>query len=167
MCLAVTGKLNKGKAQKRVEEIIKYRYPLYIGGEKVLEIFLDSANLAEIKEVAPYGVITGVTTNPTLIAREAEGFWEIVEEISGLITGPVSAEVLATDTAGMLEEARQLAGIRANVVIKIPMTRGIKSLPVLAREGIKTNVTLVFLPTSAFGGQGRGRFCESFCRTVG
>lgn len=150
MCLAVTGKLNKGKAQKRVEEIIKYRYPLYIGGEKVLEIFLDSANLAEIKEVAPYGVITGVTTNPTLIAREAEGFWEIVEEISGLITGPVSAEVLATDTAGMLEEARQLAGIRANVVIKIPMTRaGIKSLPVLAREGIKTNVTLVFSPNQA------------------
>jgi transaldolase len=117
---------------------------------KTLEIFLDSANLAEIKEVAPYGVITGVTTNPTLIARENKNFFAIVEEISALISGPVSAEVLATDTWGMIEEARQLAGIGANVVIKIPMTReGIKSLPVLSREGIKTNVTLVFSQNQA------------------
>ncbi|MGI6587931.1 MAG: fructose-6-phosphate aldolase [Peptococcia bacterium] len=115
-----------------------------------MEIFLDSANLAEIKEVAPYGVITGVTTNPTLIARENKNFFAIVEEISALISGPVSAEVLATDTWGMIEEARQLAGIGANVVIKIPMTReGIKSLPVLSREGIKTNVTLVFSQNQA------------------
>jgi transaldolase len=117
---------------------------------KSLEVFLDSANLDEIKDVAPYGVITGVTTNPTLIARENKNFLEIVEEISVLISGPVSAEVLATDTSGMIEEARQLAGIRANVVIKIPMTRaGIKSLPILSREGIKTNVTLVFSQNQA------------------
>lgn len=115
-----------------------------------MEIFLDSANLTEIRDVAPYGVVSGVTTNPTLVAREKGDFRQIVTEISGLIAGPVSAEVLAPDTAGMLAEARQLAGIRDNIVIKIPMTPdGIKCLPVLAREGIRTNVTLVFSANQA------------------
>lgn len=115
-----------------------------------MEIFLDSANLEEIRDVAPYGVITGITTNPSLVAKENGDFLEIVQEISALISGPVSAEVLATDTSGMIEEARQLAAIRENVVIKIPMTRpGIKCLPILSREGIKTNVTLVFSQNQA------------------
>jgi transaldolase len=110
-----------------------------------MEIFLDTANLEEIKEAAQYGVLTGVTTNPTLVARENRDFFSIVREISELIPGPVSAEVTATITSEMVAEARELAGIRDNVVIKIPMTReGIKCLPFLCREGIKTNVTLVF-----------------------
>jgi transaldolase len=117
---------------------------------KFLEIFLDSANLEEIRDVASYGVVTGITTNPTLVARENRDFLEIVQEISALIPGPVSAEVLATETSAMIKEARQLASIRENVVIKIPMTpQGIRSLPVLSREGIKTNVTLVFSQNQA------------------
>jgi transaldolase len=115
-----------------------------------LELFLDSANLAEIQEVAPYGVISGVTTNPSLVAKENKDFFAVVAEISALIPGPVSAEVLATDTAGMLDEARQLAQIRENVIIKIPMTKeGIKCLPILSKEGIKTNVTLIFSQNQA------------------
>ncbi|MGI6145481.1 MAG: fructose-6-phosphate aldolase [Clostridia bacterium] len=115
-----------------------------------MELFLDSANLAEIQEVAPYGVISGVTTNPSLVAKENKDFFAVVAEISALIPGPVSAEVLATDTAGMLDEARQLAQIRENVIIKIPMTKeGIKCLPILSKEGIKTNVTLIFSQNQA------------------
>jgi len=111
-----------------------------------LELFLDTANFAEIKEAAQYGVITGITTNPSLVAKEkGRDFVEIVQEITQLIPGPVSAEVLSITTAEMIEEARKLAEIRENVVVKIPMTReGIKCVPILSREGIKTNVTLVF-----------------------
>lgn len=116
-----------------------------------MELFLDSANLEEIKDVAAYGVITGITTNPSLVAKEKNmDFLEIVKEISALIPGPVSAEVLATDTSAMLTEARELAKIRDNVIIKIPMTKeGIKCVPVLSAEGIKTNVTLVFSQNQA------------------
>lgn len=111
----------------------------------LLELFLDTANLAEIKAAAAYGVISGVTTNPTLVAREKGEFADLVAEIIKLIPGPVSAEVLAEDTEMMLSEARQLAQIGANVVIKIPLTpAGVKCLPILAAEGIKTNVTLIF-----------------------
>lgn len=110
-----------------------------------MEIFLDTANLEEIREAAQYGVLTGVTTNPTLISRENKDFFSLVEEISELIPGPVSAEVTAATTSGMVEEAKELVDIADNVVIKIPMTReGIKCLPILCGEGIKTNVTLVF-----------------------
>lgn len=115
-----------------------------------MELFLDSANLEEIREVAPYGVITGVTTNPSLVAKENKNFLEIVEEISALIPGPVSAEVMAQDSSDMIIEARQLSNIRKNVIIKIPLTQqGIKCLPVLSKEGIKTNVTLVFSQNQA------------------
>jgi transaldolase len=111
-----------------------------------LELFLDTANLTEIRDAAQYGVISGVTTNPSLIAQEkGRDFHEILQEITQLIPGPVSAEVLSTTAAGMYQEATKLAGIRDNIVIKIPMTReGIKCVPLLAKEGIKTNVTLVF-----------------------
>lgn len=111
-----------------------------------MELFLDTANLTEIKEAAQYGVITGITTNPSLVAQEkGRDFREILQEITQLIPGPVSAEVLATTAAEMLEEARQLAAIKENIVVKIPMTgEGIKCASILAKEGIKTNVTLVF-----------------------
>jgi len=115
-----------------------------------LELFLDSANLAEIKDVAPYGVISGVTTNPSLVAKENGDFFAVVAEISALIPGPVSAEVLAMETSGMLDEARRLAKIRENVIVKIPMTKeGIKCVPILTKEGIKTNVTLIFSQNQA------------------
>jgi len=115
-----------------------------------LELFLDSANLAEIQDVASYGVISGVTTNPSLVAKENREFFDVVAEISTLIPGPVSAEVLATETSGMLDEARRLAKIRENVIIKIPMTKpGIKCVPILFKEGIKTNVTLIFSQNQA------------------
>lgn len=112
----------------------------------MVELFLDTANLTEIRDAVQYGVITGITTNPSLVAQEKErDFFAILREITGLLLGPVSAEVMGTTAGEMLEEARQLAGIRENVVIKIPMTgEGIKCVARLAEEGIKTNVTLVF-----------------------
>lgn len=111
-----------------------------------MELYLDTANLAEIKDAAQYGVITGVTTNPSLVAQEkGRDFYEILQEITEIIPGPVSAEVLSTSAADMLKEARQLAAIRENIVVKIPMIpEGIKCVSLLAKEGIKTNVTLVF-----------------------
>jgi len=115
-----------------------------------LELFLDSANLTEIRDVASYGAVTGVTTNPSLVAKENGDFREIVRQISALIPGPVSAEVLTYETEEMLQEARELAQIRDNVIVKIPMTKqGVRCLPILAAEGIKTNVTLVFSQNQA------------------
>lgn len=115
-----------------------------------MELFLDSANLTEIRDVASYGAVTGVTTNPSLVAKENGDFREIVRQISALIPGPVSAEVLTYETEEMLQEARELAQIRDNVIVKIPMTKqGVRCLPILAAEGIKTNVTLVFSQNQA------------------
>lgn len=110
-----------------------------------MQIFLDTANLGEIREALSWGVISGVTTNPTLVAREKRAFKELVAEIARLVPGPVSAEVLSDIADDMVPEARELAAIAPNVVIKIPMTKeGLKAVRVLSREGIKTNVTLVF-----------------------
>jgi len=111
-----------------------------------MELFLDSANLEEIRDAVELGVISGVTTNPTLVAREkGADFIELVKRIAEMVPGPVSAEVISTAAPGMIEEAKRLAAIKDNVVIKIPMTaEGLKAVTVLQREGIKTNVTLVF-----------------------
>lgn len=111
-----------------------------------MEMFLDTANLTEIRDAVSYGVISGITTNPSLVAQEKErDFFEILQEITGLLPGPVSAEVMATTAGEMLEEARKLVAIRENIVVKIPMTgEGIKCVAKLSEEGIKTNVTLVF-----------------------
>ena len=111
-----------------------------------MQLFLDTANLEEIAEAATWGVIAGVTTNPTLVAKEQGlGFSELVTRITALVDGPVSAEVIATDAQGMVNEARVLADIADNVVIKIPMgTEGLKAVNILCGEGISTNVTLVF-----------------------
>jgi transaldolase len=111
-----------------------------------LEIFLDTANVDEIKEAVDWGVISGVTTNPTLIARE-EGadFHEIIREICELVQGPVSAEVISQDLNGILREARELASIDSHVVVKIPVTpEGLSAVKVLSGEGVRANVTLVF-----------------------
>jgi len=116
-----------------------------------MEIYLDTANVDEIREAVEWGVITGVTTNPTLIAKESgRDFHEIIKEICGLVQGPVSAEAVSLDVEGILREARELAALDPHIVIKIPVTEnGLAAVKVLSREGIRTNVTLVFSPLQA------------------
>ena len=115
-----------------------------------MRIFLDSANIEEIREAYDLGVICGVTTNPSLIAKEGRNFRQVVEEIASIVDGPISAEVISTDFSGMVEEGRSLAQIHPNIVIKIPMTSaGLKAVKKLAGENIKTNVTLVFSSNQA------------------
>lgn len=110
-----------------------------------MEIFLDSANLDEVKQAAALGVISGVTTNPTLVAKEGGDFPQLVKDICSLVSGPVSAEVLAVQAPEMIVEARELARLHPNVVIKVPMTgQGLIAVNNLKKEGIKTNVTLVY-----------------------
>jgi transaldolase len=110
-----------------------------------MQLFLDTANLDEIREAASWGVISGVTTNPSLVAKEKKDFKALVKEIASIVPGPISAEVLSDNAEDMIPEARELAKIAPNIVIKIPMTKeGLKAVKVLSKEGIKTNVTLVF-----------------------
>lgn len=115
-----------------------------------MKIFIDTANIDEIKEINQWGILSGVTTNPSLIAKEGRNFIETIAEISKLVNGDISAEVISTDTEGMLNEARKLNTINDNIVIKIPMTEeGIKAVKILSEDGIKTNVTLVFSSNQA------------------
>ncbi|PKM87028.1 MAG: fructose-6-phosphate aldolase [Firmicutes bacterium HGW-Firmicutes-12] len=111
-----------------------------------MQIFLDTANVDEIRESLELGIVSGVTTNPSLVAKENNNdFFSLVKTISELVPGPVSAEVIAIDAVGMIAEAEKLADISENVVIKIPMTaEGLKAVRVLSLQGINTNVTLVF-----------------------
>lgn len=110
-----------------------------------MKLFLDTANLQEIEEASAWGVIDGITTNPTLVAKEGGDFKKMLVDICRIIPGPVSAEVIATDTAGMVREGRELAGIAPQIVIKVPMTtEGLKAVVELKKLGIPTNVTLVF-----------------------
>ncbi|MGI6642820.1 MAG: fructose-6-phosphate aldolase [Bacillota bacterium] len=112
-----------------------------------MQLFLDTANIDETREAASWGVISGVTTNPSLIAKERRDFRTVVREISQIVPGPISAEVLSVAAQDMIPEARDLAKIAPNIVIKIPMTEeGLKAVKTLSQEGIKTNVTLVFSP---------------------
>jgi len=115
-----------------------------------MKFFIDTANIDEIQEAAKMGMADGVTTNPSLISKEGRDFEEVIKEICEIVDGPISAEVISTDTEGMLKEARHLAGIHDNIVVKIPMTvDGLKATRTLTGEGIKTNVTLVFSPLQA------------------
>lgn len=115
-----------------------------------MKFFIDTANIDEIREVNSWGIIDGVTTNPSLIAKEGRNFEEVVEEITNIVDGPVSAEVISLDAEGMLKEARELAKINKNIVIKIPMCKeGLKATKMLTDEGIKTNVTLIFTASQA------------------
>lgn len=116
-----------------------------------MKIFMDTANVEEIKQYVDWGVVYGVTTNPSLIAKSGRTQAEVIPEIAALVSGPVSAEVISTECAGMVEEARKLAKIAGNVVIKIPcIPEGLKAVKILSAEGIKTNVTLVFSMSQAF-----------------
>lgn len=115
-----------------------------------MKFFIDSANINHIKEAASYGLLDGVTTNPTLVAKEGKNFRELLEEIVKIVDGPISAEVIATDYEGILKEARELSKIHKNIVVKIPLIKeGIKAVKTLSSEGIKTNVTLCFSPSQA------------------
>ncbi|WP_425805953.1 fructose-6-phosphate aldolase [Desulfitobacterium sp. Sab5] len=110
-----------------------------------MQFFLDSANMDEINQAWNMGVIAGVTTNPSLVAKEGKDFHTLLKELVQVVDGPISAEVIALDTEGMLKEARELAGMHKNIVVKIPMTEeGLKAVKVLSQEGINTNVTLIF-----------------------
>lgn len=115
-----------------------------------MKIFLDSANIEEIKEIASIGILDGITTNPSLIAKEGRDFKEVVQEITTLVDGPISAEVISTDVDGMLREAEDLIKIHKNIVIKVPLIEaGITATEKLSKQGVKTNVTLCFSPLQA------------------
>lgn len=115
-----------------------------------MKLFIDTANLDEIREVHSWGILSGVTTNPSLIAKEGRDFIEVVHEICELVQGPVSAEVTAQDTEGMIREGRLLAQIHEHVVVKVPLLEaGLAACSVLASEGIAVNVTLCFQASQA------------------
>jgi transaldolase len=115
-----------------------------------MKLFIDSGNLREIQSLVPIGIIDGVTTNPSLLAKESGDPRAIVKEICRLVQGPVSAEVVATDAGGMIAEGRELAAIDEHVVVKVPFTRdGVRATKALSSEGIRVNVTLIFSATQA------------------
>ena len=115
-----------------------------------MKLFVDSANIAAIKELVPLGIVDGITTNPSLLAKEGGDPAQVLKEICRVVDGPVSAEVVATDADGMIREGRQLATIDEHIVVKVPFGRdGIRACDTLARENTRVNVTLVFSPTQA------------------
>ncbi|QEK13246.1 fructose-6-phosphate aldolase [Crassaminicella thermophila] len=115
-----------------------------------MKLFIDTANVDEIREISTWGVLAGVTTNPTLIAKEGRNFEEVLKEITALVDGPISAEVMGDTAPEMIQEAEELAKLHKNIVIKIPMTaEGLKAVSELSKKGIKTNVTLVFSANQA------------------
>lgn len=115
-----------------------------------MQIFLDTANLGQIREAASWGILDGVTTNPTLVSRESEKFEDLIKEICSLITGPVSVESVSTLAEDIIKESRDLAKLAENVVIKIPIcVEGLKAIKVLSQEGIHINTTLIFSPNQA------------------
>ena len=115
-----------------------------------MKFFIDTANIDEIKEAASLGILDGVTTNPSLVAKEGKNFRELLDEIIKIVDGPISAEVISTDYDGMLKEARELAAIHKNIVVKIPLIKeGLKAVKTLSGEGINTNVTLCFSTSQA------------------
>ena len=123
---------------------------IYTKGIFTMKLFIDTANIDEIRAANELGVICGVTTNPSLIAKEGHDFKEVVTEITSIVDGPISAEVISLEKDGMIKEARELVKIHKNIVIKIPMcAEGLKAVKVLAAEGVKTNVTLIFSATQA------------------
>jgi transaldolase len=115
-----------------------------------MKFFIDTANIAEIKEAASFGVLDGVTTNPSLVAKEGKDFRKLLEEICAIVDGPISAEVISTDFDGIMREGRDLAKIHKNIIVKVPLIKeGLKAVKALKAEGIRTNVTLCFSPTQA------------------
>jgi len=115
-----------------------------------MKFYLDTANINEIREAASLGILDGITTNPSLIAKEGGDFHATLREICNVVNGPISAEVIATDRAGMLREGRELARIHSNIVVKVPLTKdGLQTCKELRAEGTRVNVTLCFSPSQA------------------
>ena len=115
-----------------------------------MKFFIDTANINQIKEAAAMGLLDGVTTNPSLVAKEGKNFLDLLNEIVTIVDGPISAEVVSTDYEGILREAGELSKIHKNIVIKVPLIKeGIKAVKTLSEKGIKTNVTLCFSPVQA------------------
>ena len=115
-----------------------------------MRFFIDTANVDEIRSAAKMGFVSGVTTNPSLVAKEGRDFNEVIKEITEIVDGPISGEVISLEAAKMIEEAREIAKIHPNMVVKIPMTAdGLEAVSVISKEGIKTNVTLIFSATQA------------------
>jgi transaldolase len=115
-----------------------------------MKLFIDTGNLKEIESLVPLGIIDGITTNPSLLAKEKEDYRTILKKICQIVRGPTSAEVVATDAEGMIREGRDLAGIDEHIVVKVPFTReGVKACKTLASEGLRVNVTLIFSPAQA------------------
>ncbi len=115
-----------------------------------MKLFIDSADIGEIREAAAMGIIDGVTTNPSLVAKTGRKFLDVLNDICEVVKGPVSAEVVALDYEGMMREARELAKLKPNIVVKIPLTaEGLKAVKTCSGEGIHTNVTLCFSATQA------------------
>ncbi|RMF96893.1 MAG: fructose-6-phosphate aldolase [Candidatus Schekmanbacteria bacterium] len=115
-----------------------------------MEIFIDTANITAIKEANAIGILDGVTTNPTLVAKEGRNYNEVLKEIAAEVDGPISAEAVSSDAEGMVKEGEEFSKIHKNIVIKIPMTKeGMKAVKILSSKNIKTNVTLIFSPSQA------------------
>nr|MBI3614522.1 fructose-6-phosphate aldolase [Nitrospirota bacterium] len=115
-----------------------------------MKIYLDTASVKEIHEAASFGLIDGVTTNPSLVAKEGRSFKDVIHEICSLVDGPISAEVVSVEADAMIKEGRELAKIHKNIVVKIPLIpEGLKATKKLASEGTRVNVTLCFSPTQA------------------
>ena len=131
-----------------------------------MKIFIDTANLAEITEAASMGVIDGVTTNPSLVAKEGKEFKQLLKEICAVVDGDISAEVVATDLDGMLKEGRDLAKIHDNIVVKVPLTKeGLKAVKKFKAEGIRTNCDAMFFAESgASRREGRRIYHQPVCR---
>ena len=133
-----------------------------------MKLFIDTAIVEEIKKANDMGVICGVTTNPSLIAKSGRDFKEVITEITNIVDGPISAEVISTEAEGMVKEADELVKIHKNIVIKIPMTQeGLKATKILSSKGIKTKCnSYFFCSTSITCGKGRSYLCESFPRKI-
>jgi transaldolase len=115
-----------------------------------MQFFIDTASIKEIKEAESLGILDGVTTNPSLVAKEGKDFRKLLDEILSIVNGPVSAEVISTDYEGILKEGRELAAIHQNIVVKVPLIKeGLKAVKTFSDEGINTNVTLCFSPSQA------------------
>ncbi len=127
-----------------------------------MKIFLDTANVKEIQEAAAMGLLDGVTTNPSLVAKEGRSFRDVLQEICRIVDGPISAEVVSVEADAMVAEGRELAKIHKNIVVKVPLIpEGLKATKRLSSEGIKVNVTLCFSPTQALLAAKAGAWCVS------
>ncbi len=125
-------------------------------------IFLDTGNVKEIREAASWGILDGVTTNPSLVAKEGRSFKDLLKEISSIVDGPISAEVVSVEAAAMIKEGKDLAKVHKNIVVKCPLIpEGLKATKALASEGIRVNVTLCFSPTQAILAAKAGAWCVS------